>query len=337
MEWALSIGRGIGRVARAGVPTVPLRGLMAASAVVAVLAAAPAPPRQERRVPPDYAPLQSGIELVTLHVTVTDKSREYVTGLNPGDFAVFENGRRQDLAFFQRSGLPLAVALLFDTSGSMRGELPALQRAAAEFVRALDIEDVVSVMSFGDTLRMLQDFTADRSAVERAIRDAPAGGGTALNAAVYVALTELTTTRAASQDDGVPRRRVLVLLSDGNDTESLVGFDDVLALAARRDVAIYSIRLERPKPAVAVREPDQGRSALERLASQTGGRAFFPQQRYALRTVFRDIRRELASQYALAYEPRGPRDSRAFNSLSVLVSAPNAVARTRRGYIAGAR
>ena len=333
MGWALSIGRGIGRLVRAGLPTVQLCRLMTAPALVTLLAASAAMRAQERQALSEYRLFRSGIELVTLHVTVIDKSREYLTDLKPADFAVFENGRRQDVAFFQRRGLPLAVALLFDTSGSMHSALPALQRAAAEFVRALDPEDVVSVMSFGDTLRMLQDFTADRPAVDRAIRDAPAGGGTALNAAVYVALTELTTTRGVSQDDGVPRRCVLVLLSDGNDTESLVGFDDVLALAARRDVAIYSIRLERPTPAV--REPDQGRSALERLAAQTGGRAFFPQQRYALRTVFRDIRRELASQYALAYEPRGPRDSRAFRTLSVLVSAPNAIARTRRGYLSG--
>jgi Ca-activated chloride channel family protein len=307
---------------------------MAAPALVAVLAAVPATPAQEQRVPSDFTSFRSGIELVTLHVTVTAKSREYVTDLNRGDFAVFENGRRQDLAFFQRSGLPLAMALLFDTSGSMHGALPTLQRAATEFVRALNPDDVASVMSFGDTVRVLQEFTADRPAVERAIRHAPAGGGTALNTAVYVTLAALST-RAARQNDGVPRRRVLVLLSDGNDTESLIGFDDVLALAARCDVAIYSIRLERPTPAVP--EPDEGRFALQRLASQTGGRAFFPQQGYALRAAFADIRRELASQYALAYEPRGPRDSRTFNSLSVLVSAPNAVARTRRGYIAGAR
>lgn len=334
MGRALSIGRSIGRLARAGLPTVRAPGLMAAPALAALLAAATATRALEQRAPSDYTVFRSGIELVTLHVTVTDKSREYVTDLNPGDFAVFENGRRQEVAFFQRSGFPLAVALLFDTSGSMRGALPALQRAAVEFVRALGPEDVASVMSFGDTVRILQDFTADRSALERAIRLAPPEGGTAFNTAVYVALTHLTAT-AASQSDGVPRRRVLVLLSDGKDTASLVAFDDVLALAARRDVAIYSIRLERPVPAV--RDPDEGRFALQRLASQTGGGAFFPQQHYALPAVFADIRRELASQYALAYEPHGPRDGRAFRTLSVLVAAPNAVARTRRGYIAAPR
>jgi Ca-activated chloride channel family protein len=313
---------------------VPWRGLMAALAAVALLAASAAMRAQERHAPSDYQLFRSGIELVTLHVTVTDKSHDYVTDLDPGDFAVFENGRRQEVAFFQRSGFPLAVALLFDTSGSMQGELPALQRAAAGFVRALGPGDVASVMSFGDTVRILQDFTADRSALERAIRNAPAVGGTALNTAVYVALMNVPAT-ATEHIDGVPRRRVLVLLSDGHDTASLVAFDDVLALASRRDVAIYSIRLEPPTPAV--RAPDGGRFALQRLASQTGGRAFFPRQRYALRTVFADIRRELASQYALAYEPRDAGDDRAFRSLSVIVAAPNAVARTRRGYFAGSR
>ena len=334
MGRALSISRSIGRLARAGLPTEQVRGLMAAPALAALLAAATATRAQDQRARSDYTLFRAGIELVTLHVTVTDKSRGYVTDLNPADFAVFENGRRQEVAFFQRNGLPLAVALLFDMSGSMQRTLPPLQRAATEFVRALAPEDVASVMSFGDTVRILQEFTADRSALERAIRLAPAEGGTAFYTAVYVALTHLSAT-AASQSDGVPRRRVLVLLSDGKDTASLVGFDDVLALASRRDVAIYPIRLERPVPAV--REPDDGRFALQRLASQTGGGAFFPQQHYALRAVFADIRRELASQYALAYEPRGPRDGHAFRTLSVLVAAPNAVARTRRGYIAGPR
>jgi Ca-activated chloride channel family protein len=334
MGRALSIGRSIGRLARAGLPTVQVRGLMAAPALAALLAAATATRGQEPRAPSEYALFRSGIELVTLHVTVTDRSRAYVTDLNPADFAVFENGRRQEVAFFQRSGLPLAVALLVDTSGSMRHTLPALQRAATEFVLALDPEDVVSVMSFGDTVRVLQGFTADRTALERAIRLAPQEDGTALNTAVYVALAGLSTT-AASQNDGVPRRGVLVLLSDGHDTASLVGFDDVMALASRRDVAIYAIRLERERPVVG--GLDEARFALERLASQTGGRAFFPRQRYALGTVFAAIRRELASQYALAYEPRGPRDGRSFRTLSVLVAAPNAVARTRRGYIADPR
>jgi Ca-activated chloride channel homolog len=317
-----------GRWARARLPTVLPQGLIAASVLMGVLAAATG--AQEQRAPSDFTLFRSGIELVTLHVTVTDKSRAYVTDLNPADFAVFENGRRQEVAFFQRSGLPLAVTLLFDTSGSMQRTLPALQRAATEFVRALDPEDVASVMSFGDTVQVLQGFTADRSAVERAIHRPPDKGGTALNTAVYVALTYLSAT-AARQTDGVPRRHVLLLLSDGHDTASLVEFDDVLALASRCDVAIYAIRLG---PAISdVDGVDEARFALQRLASQTGGRAFFALQRYALGAVFAEIRRELASQYALAYEPRGPRDGRLFRTLSVLVAAPNAVARTRRGYI----
>src|SRR5688572_6807303 len=101
MGRALSIGRSIGRLARAGLPTVQLRGLIAAPVLAGLLAAATATGAQEQRAPSDYTLFRSGIELVTLHVTVTDKSRAYVTDLNPADFAVFENGRRQEVAFFQ--------------------------------------------------------------------------------------------------------------------------------------------------------------------------------------------------------------------------------------------
>ena len=334
MGRAGSIDGNSGWLAKARPRTAQRRFLTAATALAALVAAAGTMRGQEQRDLSEYRLFRSDVALVTLHVTVTDKSRQYVTDLDSADFAVFEDGRRQEVAFFQRSGLPLAVVLLFDTSGSMRGALPALQRAAAEFVRMLDPDDVATVMSFGDSVRILQDFTADRTALERAIRLAPQEGGTALNTAVYVTLTALYK-RATSQIDGVPRRWVLVLLSDGNDTASLIAFDDVLALASRRDVAIYSIRLERPRSAL--RQRDEGRFALQRLTSQTGGRAFFVEQPFALGAVFAGIHRELASQYALAYEPRDRRDDRAFRTLSVLVAAPNAVARTRRGYIPGPR
>jgi Ca-activated chloride channel family protein len=259
---------------------------------------------------------------------VTDQSRHYLTELDEREFRVFENGRRQELKFFQKSGLPLALTLLIDTSSSVQHALPNLRRAAVQFVRELDPLDVASVVTFGDTVRVLQEFTTDRSAIERAINTARARGATALYTAVYIALSGLAKT-VPDAATNVPRRRTLLVMSDGEDSRSAIGFEDVLDLAARADIAVYTIRLGKPLP-ILLR--GDGEFVLRRLAAQTGARAFFPLHDYELRRALTEIRTELSSQYALAYESNDRHDDGRFRTLAVLVGRAGAVARTRPGY-----
>jgi Ca-activated chloride channel homolog len=302
--------------------------------VAAVVVAAIHPLAQGGTAPSDRSVFRSGIELVTLHVTVTDAKSKYVTDLDPGEFRVFEDGRPQQLKFFQRTGLPLAVTLLLDASSSVRHVLPELQHAAVRFIRELDAQDVASVVTFTDGVRVLQDFTPDRAALERAVQSVTDDGMTALYNGVYIALKELAKI-APDPHTNVPRRRTLVVLSDGDDTASLVAFEDVLELAARTDAVIYAIRLER---LYSLRQDlGPGRFILSRLAEQTGGRAFFPQHGYALRSVLQAIRSDLTSQYALAYLSDDLRTDGEFRKLSVQVERAGVVARTRRGYFARLR
>jgi Ca-activated chloride channel family protein len=281
------------------------------------------------------APFRSGIDVVGMNVTVTDGTRHYVTDLDREDFQILEDGRLQRVTFFQKSNVPLALALLIDTSASMESNLRTAQDAAVGFVRELGPQDVASVIDFDTRVQVRQDFTADRVALENAIRRTAAGGSTALYNAVYIALKELNKT-IRDEPPAESRRRAIVILSDGEDTSSLVAFDEVLDLAARSDTAIYAIGL-RGQETLASRKPPDADFVLRRFAQQTGGRAFFASDAKQLSGVYREIRDELANQYFLAYESSNARRDGQFRRIAVKVERTGVVARARPGYYAPSR
>jgi Ca-activated chloride channel family protein len=279
------------------------------------------------------APFRTGVDVIAMNVTVTDAARHYVTDLDRQDFQIFEDGRPQQVMFFRKSSLPLALALLIDTSASMEPNIGVAQEAAVGFVRALGAEDVASVIDFDTRVQVLQDFTTDRSALERAIRKTSAGGSTALYNAVYIALKALNKTIGDERLED-SRRRAIVILSDGEDTSSLLGFDEVLDLAVRSDTAIYAIGLAARDIPAFVKRPNEAQFVLRRLSEQTGGRVFFASEARELSSVYGQIRAELANQYFLAYESNDPRRNGQFRRISVRVSRASTVARARPGYYA---
>jgi Ca-activated chloride channel family protein len=278
-------------------------------------------------------PFRSGVDIIGMNVTATDASRHYVTDLDRQDFQIFEDGRPQQVTFFRKSSQPLALALLIDTSASMAPNLSVAQEAAVGFVRALGPEDIASVIDFDTRVEVRQDFTTDRSALEHAIRKTAAGGSTALYNAVYIALKGLNKT-IGDEPLEERRRRAIVILSDGEDTSSLLGFDEVLDLAIRSDTAIYAIGLLGPEISAFVKQPNEAQFVLRRLSEQTGGRVFFATYAKELSGVYGKIRAELASQYFLAYESTNPRRDGQFRRISVRVSRESVVARARPGYYA---
>jgi Ca-activated chloride channel homolog len=126
------------------------------------------------------ATFRSSVDLVTLHVTVTDGSGRYISDLDPQEFIVFENGRPQDVRVFEPGGLPLAVMLFLDISASMQQVFPEVQSAAIQFVQRLRPQDAASVVAFSDRVEILHAFTEDRETLERAVRQAQPHGGTRL-------------------------------------------------------------------------------------------------------------------------------------------------------------
>lgn len=276
-----------------------------------------------------------GVDLVSLSVTVTNPGQRYVANLSRDDFTVTEDGVRQDLTFFANEGVPLALALLIDTSASMEQTLSTAQEAAVGFARQLGSGDLATIIDFDSRVQTAQEFTSDVAALEHAIRRTAAGGSTALYNAVYIALKELNKL-IPNEDHHAPRRRAMIVLSDGDDTSSLLGFEEVLDLASRSDTAIYTIGLGRRELA-SVPNRNDGAFVLRRLAEQTGGRAFFPQEAKDLAAVYGDIRQELASQYSLAYESNTPRRDGQWRRIAVRVNRPNTTVRTRQGYFAPSR
>lgn len=274
-------------------------------------------------------PFRAGIELVSLNVTVTDPSTgKYVTDLAQDDFAVFEDGAKQNLTFFSRTASPISMSLLLDTSASMQERMGIAQDAAIGLTRQLHKDDEAEVLDFDSEVRVLAPFTHDPAAIEKAIRATTANGSTSLYNAVYIALKDLHKIRAASPAD--IRRQAIVLLSDGDDTSSLVDFDSVLELAKRSEVSIYSIGLRQGE--IAQREFHEAEYVLRSLSEQTGGRVFFPTDARELPKIYQTIWDELSSQYAMAYTSTNPKRDGAWRRILVRIQRPGLIARTKAGY-----
>lgn len=276
--------------------------------------------------PPSF---RAAVEMVSLSVTVTDPSGRYVGDLSASDFTVLEDGRLQDVVFFAHAGTSLAVSLLIDGSASMKQHLPLAQKAASEFVAGLRPGDTAQIIEFDSRVRVVQSFTGDRGALEQAIWGVQAGGSTSLYNAVYIAIRQL---EALHLPDGEQlRRKVVVVLSDGRDTSSLIGFDELLDVVKRSHSVIFPIGLglNAPGPLMARAEQE---FELRRLAQDTGGRLLAAKDAASLSNVYNQIADELTSQYVLGYLSSNAQRPNGWRSIAVRLGRPNLQARTRPGY-----
>jgi len=280
------------------------------------------------------APFRAGVDLVSLNVTVME-STHYVTDLEQKDFNVFEDGVKQDVTFFNKTNLPIALAVLLDTSASMDTKLPTAQEAAIGFARRLRPQDLAEVIDFDNRVTVLQQFTNSAPELETAIRRTSAGGSTSLYNAVYIALKDLKKIVAKNSDE--IRRQSIIVLSDGEDTSSLLPFEEVLDLAKRSETAIYTIGLRDNEIGGGSRTFKEAEFVLRQLAQQTGGRSFFPNQLSDLNTVYGQISDELSSQYTVGYTSKNPKRDGAWRRVVVQVARPGVAARTKLGYFGPTR
>jgi len=330
--------------------------LAAIAASIAVISASAAPgvpqsPAQQSPAPPPAASQQSvdippsaqgeaqqpapvfraGVDLVSLNVTVSDSAGRYVTDLSQEDFNVFEDGAKQEVTFFTKTTLPIALALMLDTSASMDTKLPTAQEAAIGFVRRLHPQDLAEVIDFDSRVTIAQTFTANASELEQAIRKTSAGGSTSLYNAIYIAVKDLKKVVARNVEE--IRRQAIVVLSDGEDTSSLLPFEEVLDLAKRSETAIYAIGL-RSADANESRGFKEAEFALRQFAQETGGRAFFPNQVADLAKIYGEISDELSSQYTVGYTSRNPRRDGGWRRVVVRINGKQLTTRTKLGYFA---
>ena len=263
--------------------------LMLAAALVL-----PSSARPQARTPSFGA----GIEIINLSLSVTDPRNNFVTDLGQKDFAVFEDGIRQDLSLFTHENLPISMVLMIDTSASMEEKLATAQAAAIRFTKTLRPQDVAQVVQFNDRSTTLQTFTSDQALLEAAIKRTEASGPTALHNSLYVALKDLMKDKKASE----LRRRAIVLLSDGEDTASLVSDDQVLELARKSEINIYAISLRQNRPQDRTRQAfSQAEYLVNALTRETGGRAYFPTSIGELDSVYDRIAEELRTLYSIGY------------------------------------
>lgn len=277
---------------------------------------------------------RAGIDIVSLNVTVIDGQQMFVTDLEEQDFSVFEDGAEQDIQFFSRSNLPIALSLLIDTSASMEERLFVAQDAAVGFAQRIRAQDLAQVVDFNSRVSIAQGFTSDKDAIERAIRGTAPGGSTSLYNAIYIALRELARIKARDTED--IRRQAIVVLSDGEDTTSLISFEEVMDQAKRSETVIYTIAL-RPREQTALKGFREAEFVLRQFAQETGGRSFAVNRAEELTAVYGQIADELSSQYTLAYSSKNGQRNGAWRKLLVRVTRPNVTVRTRLGYYAPSR
>ena len=278
----------------------------------------------------DRPAFRAAVDIVSLNIVVTDGANHYVTDLEQPDFTIFEDGVKQDVSFFSRRQQPIALSLLLDSSASMEEKLPTLQTAASNFVRRLKSNDMAQVIDFDSRVEVRQAFSGNQTELLAAIDQTAAGGSTSLHNAIYIALKELRKVRAVSEDD--VRRQALVVFSDGEDTSSLVSFEEVLDLAKRSETSIYAIALRGvDTQSKGFREAEY---VMKTLATATGGRSFFPARIEDLAGVYNQIADELASQYTIGYTSKNARRDGAWRRIIVQLARPNATPRAKPGYYA---
>jgi VWFA-related protein len=276
---------------------------------------------------------RSTVDIVSLNVTVVDGANHYITDLDQPDFSVFEDGVKHDIVFFTRRPQPIALSLLLDSSASMEDKLPTLQMAATNFVKRLKANDLAQIIDFDSRVAIRQTFTSNQAELETAILQTASGGSTSLHNAIYVSLKELGKIKAQNEED--VRRQALIVFSDGEDTSSLVSFEEVLDLAKRSETSIYTIALRGNDSST--RGFREAEFVMRQLAQETGGRAFFPAKIEDLTGVYAQIADELASQYTIGYTSKNPKVDGAFRRIVVQVARANVTARTKKGYFAPTR
>lgn len=295
------------------------------------------PPRAQAATPP----IVSTTGLVHLVATVMDRRHEFVTDLDEADFKVLEDGAPQEIRYFGRdTDLPLRIGILLDTSNSIRPRLEFEKEAANDFLQHVirRNKDLAFLMTFDNEPEVIQDYTGDLALLSDAIRKQRAGGGTALDDAIYRAAEKLSNP-PLPKGPNPEVRRVLIVISDGDDNLSDHALSESVEAAIRAEAAIYCVSTNTDWLAIDGDKPrkmhvEGGDKVLEEFADQSGGRVFYPYKVDDLAQSFVDIGTELRSQYFIAYSPSNPQSTGKYRKIDVQTDRKGLNVRTRKGYYA---
>ena len=266
------------------------------------------------------------VERVNVLVTATDKNGRFITDLSEKEFQIFEDGKEQQITnFSKQTDLPINVAFLVDTSSSVTVKLAFEKEAVTNFIYAIMRDkDKALLAEFDSGVTLLQDFTPSANEIVKKVAKLRAAGSTALYDAIY----EISTKKMQS----IPDRKIMVVLSDGADTNSRAKLEDVMDALRTTEVTVYGISTS----GYGASGDHGGDKALKKITDETGGKAYFPYTAAQLEDNFDLINQELRSQYNIAYEPTNKTADSTYRSIQVKTRRDDVKLRHKRGYVARA-
>ncbi len=283
---------------------------------------------QQSAADPDPGRIVLDVTRVNMLFTVTDKKGRFITDLKQEDFEVIEAKKHQVIQqFTAESDLPLRLALLVDTSNSIRDRFKFEQQAAIEFINSVvrPHTDKLMIVSFDSAAELVSDLIDDPNALEKAVRGLRPGGGTAFYDALFYACRD----KLALDQPRDKFRRAVVILSDGEDNQSRVTRDQALEMAQKADAVIYAISTN------ITRIDTDGDKVLRYLTAETGGQAFFPFKVEDLQQSFENVANELRHQYNIFYRPEPLFTDGLYHAVTLRTkSRKDLVIRARKGYYA---
>ncbi len=273
-------------------------------------------------------------DLVLLDVTVTDQSNRPIYDLKKEDFSVFEDKVKQEITDVTREEVPVSFGLVIDTSGSMRAKLQVVSDAAALLVKQMREKDEAFVCSFKAESELVQEFTSDRRDLQDALNELYSSGGTSL-------LDAIIATADYAQQKAKQRRKALIIITDGLEKNSSVKEREVLEAVKEDEAQIYLVGFideeDNEKGLFGKSPAKKARELLTRLATDSGGRAFFPKEVSEMPAIADQIAKDLRTQYVVYYTPSNSTKDGTFRSVKVVLNPKDnrkLTARTRQGYYA---
>ena len=272
-----------------------------------------------------YAQFRSDTRLVVLHASVADKKGKLLTNLEQKSFKVFENNQPQEVKIFRREDVPVSLGLLVDDSGSMMSKRTRVEAATLGMVKASNPQDEVFIVNFNDEAFLDVPFTNDLKKMETGLARIDSRGGTAMRDALSMSLDYV-------KKEGKKDKKVLLVITDGNDNASGISLEKIVNRANQSDVLVYAIGLftEEDK-----RDASKARRALNELTQTTGGLAFYPKEVADVAALAVEVAHDIRNQYTIAYTPTIQALDGSYRQIKVTVDAPGKpMVRTRSGYYA---
>ncbi|HEY4422826.1 MAG TPA: VWA domain-containing protein [Pyrinomonadaceae bacterium] len=287
--------------------------------------------------------LRINAELVQLHVRVIDRNNKPINNMGQGEFHIFEDGVPQTIESFTREEVPISYGLAVDTSGSLRSQLQSVVDAGKTIINSNKTGDETFLVRFisSDKIETVQDFTANKDLLMDGLDSFYVEGGqTAIIDAVYLSAEHVSEYRKG--DEGDRRRRALIVITDGEDRNSFYKQEQLFARLREEDVQIFVIgfvnELDKDQGLIRKSPREKAVNLINKLASETGGRAFFPDSVADLPQIANEIIRDLRTQYILSYNPTNKTQDGSYRAIRVTVDQPansdKRIALTRTGRLA---